>query len=115
MNSKYERQLKKGVLEILVLELLSRQKMYGYQMIQELKQQSHEMFVLKEGTLYPILYRLEDDGLVISEWSQPKGKEVSKKYYVITDKGRETLEELKNLWNLFSTEVSLVLKEQEDE
>ena len=69
MNPKYERQLKKGVLEILVLKLLSQKKMYGYQLIIEMKQLSHEMFTLREGTHYPILYRLEDDGLVVSQWS----------------------------------------------
>ncbi|MFQ7800231.1 MAG: PadR family transcriptional regulator [Coprobacillus cateniformis] len=49
MNPKYERQLKKGVLEILVLKLLSQKKMYGYQLIIEMKQLSHEMFTLREG------------------------------------------------------------------
>lgn len=109
MNSKYEGLLKKGVLEILVLEFLSKKAMYGYQLILELKEMSHEMFTLKEGTLYPILYRLEDDGLLISEWSQPQGKEVSKKYYKITDNGKATLIELKKLWSRFSSEVDLIL------
>lgn len=71
MNPKYERQLKKGVLEISVLKLLSQKKMYGYQLIIEMKQLSHKMFTLREGMLYPILYRLEDDGLVVSQWSEP--------------------------------------------
>ena len=56
MNPKYERQLKKGVLEILVLHLLSEQDMYGYQLIMALDERSQGMFKLKEGTLYPILY-----------------------------------------------------------
>lgn len=111
MNPKYERQLKKGVLEILVLELLSKEKMYGYQLIQKLQEHSHKMFTLKEGTLYPILYRLEDDGMVISEWSIPSGKEVSKKYYMITERGMSLLTELKDLWRSFSNEVSKILED----
>ncbi|MEG0365784.1 MAG: PadR family transcriptional regulator [Coprobacillus sp.] len=109
MNSKYEGLLKKGVLEILVLQLLSKKPMYGYQLILELKEMSHELFTLKEGTLYPILYRLEDDGLLVSEWSQPQGKSVSKKYYKITDEGKDTLINLRELWFRFSNEVQLIL------
>lgn len=115
MNPKYERLLKKGVLEILVLQLLSKERMYGYQLINELKNKSHQLFNLKEGTLYPILYRLEDEELVVSEWSQPSGKEVSKKYYRITEKGKSTLYELKNLWFYFSDEVSRILEDVDDE
>ena len=111
MNLKYEGLLKKGVLEILVLQLLSQKPMYGYQLIMELKELSHEMFTLKEGTLYPILYRLEDDGMLVSEWSQPSGKSVSKKYYKITDEGQETLIDLKKLWSRFSNEVDMILGE----
>lgn len=111
MNQKYEKQMKKGVLEILVLKLLAEEEKYGYQLILELKEKSGEMFSLKEGTLYPILYRLEDDGLVKGRWSEPKGKEVSRKYYGVTDKGREELEELCGLWSRFRDHVSMILEE----
>ena len=111
MNKNYERQLKKGVFEILVLQLLIKEEKYGYQLISELKDKSDGVFTLKEGTLYPILYRLEDDGLVVSRWSVPSGKEVSRKYYAITDEGRTTLEELKILWNGFSDKVIEILHE----
>lgn len=92
MKQKYEQQMKKGVLEMLVLRLLSEGEKYGYQLISELKEKSGGMFLLKEGTLYPILYRMEDDGLVISRWSEPKGKEVSKKYYRLAQEGQDTLD-----------------------
>lgn len=115
MNQKYERQLKKGVLEILVLELLSKKAMYGYQLISDLKKLSNDFFNLKEGTLYPILYRLEDEELVISEWSKPDGKIAPKKYYIITNKGKQDLVEMKHLWFQFSKEVSTVLEGNEDE
>lgn len=98
MNDKYIRQMKKGVLDMLVLKLLENDKKYGYQLISELKEKSGELFILKEGTLYPILYRLEDDDFVESSWSSPQGKQVARKYYQITDKGREALEEISKLW-----------------
>ena len=74
MKQKYEQQMKKGVLEMLVLRLLSEGEKYGYQLISELKEKSGGMFLLKEGTLYPILYRMEDDGLVVSRWSEQIGR-----------------------------------------
>lgn len=112
MNSKYERQMKKGVLEMLILKLLEQREKYGYQLISELKEKSGELFTLKEGTLYPVLYRLEDDGLVISRWSEPKGREVSRKYYGITDKGRQVMKELDELWNRFSTSVKEIMRDE---
>ncbi|MDE6760355.1 MAG: PadR family transcriptional regulator [Lachnospiraceae bacterium] len=110
LNPKYEKQIKKGVLEILVLKLLENDEKYGYQLISELKEKSGGMFTLKEGTLYPILYRLEDEGLVISRWSEPKGKEISRKYYQITYKGGQELKELCELWNDFQKNVKEILE-----
>lgn len=110
LNPKYEKQIKKGVLDILVLKLLLYDEKYGYQLIMELKEKSDGMFTLKEGTLYPILYRLEDEELVKSRWSEAKGKEVSRKYYQITDRGKQELEELCRLWNDFQENVTSILK-----
>ena len=80
MNDKYEKQMKKGVLDMLVLKLLCKEQKYGYQIIQELREKSEDTFQLRDGTLYPILYRLEDDGLIRGEWSEPEGRQVSRKY-----------------------------------
>ncbi|MBO5278029.1 MAG: PadR family transcriptional regulator [Lachnospiraceae bacterium] len=111
MTDRYEKQLKKGILEILVLKLLEREEKYGYQLIQELRDKSDGMFTLKEGTLYPILYRLEEETLIASRWSEPKGKEVARKYYAITPEGREVLGRLIGLWKEFSGQVSGILEE----
>ena len=110
MNPKYEQQMKKGVLEMLVLKLLAQEEKYGYQLNSELKEESEQMFMLKEGTLYPILYRLEDEKLVTSHWSEAKGKEVSRKYYTITEKGKEALAELTTLWERFSGCVNQIME-----
>lgn len=112
MQGRYEQQMKKGVLEMLVLKQLEREERYGYQLISRLRDMSGGLFALKEGTLYPILYRLEDDGLVVSRWSQPRGKEVSRKYYVITEEGKEELNELTALWREFSGQVSKMMEEE---
>lgn len=111
MNQRYERQMKKGVLEMLVLNLLANEEKYGYQLISELCEKSGGLFELKEGTLYPILYRLEDEALVVSRWSEPKGKEVSRKYYAVTEKGRQTIAELSELWARFSDSVKQIMED----
>lgn len=98
MNDKYERQMKKGVLDMLVLKLLEAEPKYGYQIIQEMREKSEETFLLKDGTLYPVLYRLEDEQLVISRWSEAEGKQVPRKYYEITQDGIRALQEMEKVW-----------------
>lgn len=93
-------QLKKGILKILVLKLLSEDKKYGYELLLEISKRSEEFFKMKEGTLYPILYKLEEGGFVISEWQLPNDKVKAKKYYFITQKGIVELNELIEFWDL---------------
>lgn len=111
MNEKYERQMKKGVLDMLVLRLLKSEAKYGYQIIQEMKEKSEDTFLLKDGTLYPILYRLEDDKLVVSKWSEAVGKQVPRKYYEITEAGRNALDEIESVWNRISDGISKIMED----
>ena len=111
MNDKYERQMKKGVLDMLVLRLLKSEAKYGYQIIQEMREKSEEIFLLKDGTLYPILYRLEDDGLVVSKWSGAVGKQVPRKYYEITREGKRTLDEIEDVWKRISDGVVRIMED----
>ena len=111
MNEKYERQMKKGVLDMLVLKLLQPEAKYGYQIIQEMKEKSAETFLLKDGTLYPILYRLEEDGLVVSEWSAAEGKQMSRKYYAITEEGERALDEIEAVWKRISDGILKIMED----
>lgn len=113
MNEKYERQMKKGVLDMLVLKLLEWEPKYGYQLIHEMQEKSKDIFSLKEGTLYPILYRLEDEKLVESKWSEPEGKQVPRKYYMITKEGKEALNEIKALWKQITVGIDAIMKEEQ--
>ncbi len=115
MNDKYERQLKKGILDMLVLNLLQSGPRYGYQIIQEIKEQSQHVIVLKDGTLYPILYRLEDEFFVISKWQEGEGKQVPRKYYEITQEGREAYAEIVQSWITISECVNSMIGGYEDE
>ena len=93
---------------MLLLSLLSRQDMYGYQIIRELEQQSQEVFCLKEGTLYPLLHSLEQQGAICSELrTAENGRE--RKYYRITASGKKLLKEKMEEWETYQTAVNHVL------
>lgn len=93
-------QIRKGSSEMLILSLLAREPMYGYQITQELEQRSDGYFDMKEGLLYPTLHRMEQDGLVYSEWNETAGAR-RRKYYHITEEGRRALSDQRAEWRTF--------------
>lgn len=112
MEDKFIQQLKKGVLELLVLRLICSGPSYGYELQKQLKESSGGLFQLKEGTLYPILYRLEDDGLIVSGWQQGEGRAAPKKIYTPTERGREENARRQEVWQLFTKTVNQMLEER---
>ncbi len=105
---KIDKSLISGSTTLLILSLLSREELYGYQMITELSRRSDHTFELKEGTLYPILHGLEADGLVtVREKAAETGR--MRKYYRITKKGLKMLEEKKAEWSFFAEKVNAVI------
>lgn len=105
MEDRFAQQLKKGVLEMLVLSLICDRPAYGYELLTQLKERSDGSLILKEGTLYPILYRLEDDGLICAKWSQGQGRVAPKKIYEVTDSGREENIRRQQIWKDFTQTV----------
>jgi len=99
----------KGSVSMMVLGLLNTSDMYGYQIIKELSERSCEAFEFKEGTLYPILHELERRTLIESYWECTALKR-KRKYYLITDKGREVLYEKLNDWRKVVHSVGLVIE-----
>lgn len=93
---------------MLVLRLLEQESMYGYQIIRELEQQSRNVFQLQEGTLYPILHNLEEQGAV-SSYRQTADSGRIRKYYAITPTGRLLLEEKAREWEIYQTAVNQVM------
>lgn len=96
-----------GSSTLLVLAILSEKPYYGYELIKTLKQRSNDTFDMKEGTLYPILHKLENDGLVSSSNQEASGR--VRKVYAITEKGSKALVKEKQEWNEFSVAVNQVL------
>ena len=98
MESRFEQQLKKGVLEMLVLGLVCEQESYGYALLARLEERSGGFLKLKEGTLYPILYRLEDEGLITASWQAGPGGGAPQKYYQATPAGEGELCARRQAW-----------------
>ena len=112
MEDRLLQQLKKGVLEMLVLEIICQKPTYGYELMACLKARSKNLFALKEGTLYPILYRLEDEGMICSIWSQGAGKAAPKKMYTATEKGQLERQQRFCVWRSFYQTVNDFYKEE---
>lgn len=102
------KELLKGSTTILILSLLNRKEMYGYEMIKEIEVRSKGVFSFKEGTLYPILHGLENENYIESYWECGEGKR-KRKYYKITESGKKILEEKEIEWKLFTETVNGVL------
>jgi PadR family transcriptional regulator PadR len=101
-------ELKRGTLEMVLLKLISEKQMYGYELISSLEARGGELFQLKEGTLYPVLYRLEKAGYIEPRWETAE-RGVPRKYYRLTRSGARQLETLVAEWQEFTLSVNRLL------
>ena len=92
---------------MLILNLLKDNNMYGYEMIETLRERSMNVFSLKAGTLYPILHKLEEQGYVETYEEEIGGK--TRKYYTLTKAGKKQLQVKKEEWEEYSQAVGRVL------
>jgi PadR family transcriptional regulator, regulatory protein PadR len=97
----------KGHLDALVLAVLADAPAHGYAVIEELKRRSEGAFDLAEGTVYPVLHRLEADGLLASTWSTAAGRR--RRVYRLTRRGRGALAARRDEWRVFARAVGTVL------
>ena len=102
-----DRMLVSGSIGMLLLKLLAEKDMYGYEMIEVLRQRSQNVFELKAGTLYPLLHSLEEKNYLTSYESPANGK--LRKYYSITKEGRKYLKARKEEWQEYQAAVLNVL------
>ena len=105
-----DRELKRGSLELIVLHLLSPGEAYGYEIVSKLTAQTNGALEVTDGTLYPVLYRLERAKYVAVRWETPE-RGVPRKYYRLTDEGREELERLRDEWTTFAKAMTRLLKQ----
>src|ERR1700722_10148842 len=99
----------KGTLPTLILEALRHEPNHGYRIAQQIKERSSGVLDFKEGTLYPALHKLENDGLVKSHSSVENGRE--RRYYRTTENGRKALKKDRPHRPEFSQAVTVLLGE----
>ncbi|MFC0531960.1 PadR family transcriptional regulator [Phytohabitans kaempferiae] len=92
------RELARGTAELAVLSVLDTGRRYGYELLKLLQGTADGVLEVKEGTLYPLLHRLEDGGHITAEW-EAAGRVRPRKYYAITPDGRDRLAMLRKEWN----------------
>src|SRR5262245_40900567 len=103
---KWEAQLRKGCLELAILATLWSGKLYGLEILRRLADDSE--LVLGEGTVYPLLSRLKDEGLLDAEWVEAEAGH-PRKYYRLTAAGRRRALEMARLWSRFSASLHALL------
>jgi PadR family transcriptional regulator PadR len=99
----------KGTLPTLILQALVDQPSHGYRIAQQIKARSKGVLDFKEGTLYPALHKLENDGLVASYEGMEQGR--TRRYYRITKSGKTVLSKDRSEWRELSRAVTLILEE----
>ncbi|MBR3768741.1 MAG: PadR family transcriptional regulator [Clostridia bacterium] len=103
-----KKDISRNNMSLMVLSVLEKEDLYGYQMIYYLESLSSGVFKFNEGTLYPILHALEKDGCVTSYWNVIEDSR-PRKYYHITDTGIKLLKESKKEWEEYVGAVNAVL------
>lgn len=104
---------RRGVMSLVILSLLKREDMYGYQLVQETEKQSGGRLTTQEGSLYPVLYKLLDQGFV-SDKKVLVGKRMQRVYYHLEPAGEKRLEELIQEYEDVTQGVFQIIKESEN-
>lgn len=103
-----DKMLLAGSTELMILKLLEQEDMYGYQMIEALRERSDHTFDLKAGTLYPLLHTLEQKGYIEAQVTEQQSGR-ARRYYHLTRAGRGQLAEKEAQWRVYARAVSRVL------
>lgn len=105
----------KGYLESIILSLLTEEDLYGYDIAKKIRSLSQETFEIKEGTMYVILKRLENNGLVESYWDDSLSGGGRRRYHHITEEGTRYLENSRKEWQFFKSIVDSFLEGRKDD
>jgi len=103
-RSSLDRELKRGVLDLVLLAMLSERPRYGYEIVTSIVERTQGLLEVKDGTLYPVLYRLEAAGFVEAYWESPdavQGRGMPRKYYRVTEPGQVHYRTLVEQWQTF--------------
>lgn len=103
-----DKEMAKGSHELIILKLLSRQDMYGYQLIQQMALLSEDVFHMSQGSLYPFLHGMEDRGLIDSYTQVVNGRE--RRFYHLTSAGRRALADKEEQWAVYVQAMGRILR-----
>ena len=103
-------QLLKGILDGCVLAIIEKETVYGYELSQKLQQVG--LHDVSEGTIYPVLLRLQKNKLIVGEM-RPSESGPNRKYYQLTAEGKKVLSDIRSEWNQIAVPVSVLLKGEE--
>ena len=106
--AKWESQVRKGVLDYIILICLEKQEYYGYELIKSIKEKTG--LNVSEGTIYPLLNRLKKENFIISNWIEMETG-IPRKYYRITSSGRTVLMGMKDAWKKFTFSINQLMEE----
>jgi transcriptional regulator len=109
MPLKANRKLLQGTLDMLILKALSHGPMHGYGVARRIEQLAKAALTVEEGSLYPALYRIEQQGWIKSEWDISDNNQRAR-YYTLTKTGRKQLEVEEADWDRLSSAISRVLR-----
>ena len=108
METNSRAEILQGTLDLLVLHVLSREKLHGYAIGEQIAEQSEEVILPEEGSLYPCLYRMERKGWITSEIGLSENNRRAR-YYSLTRRGRDELRRQQKIWDTFTDAVDRVL------
>jgi PadR family transcriptional regulator PadR len=103
-----------GTLDMLILKAVSLRPLHGYGVLLRIRQISGDLLQITQGSLYPALYRLEHQGLIVAEWGQSDNGRRAK-YYTVTATGRRRLREEAAGWNRLASAIAAALATSPDE
>ena len=108
MGSKvFDRELKKGSAELLILSLVEARARHGYEISKLIEARSAGVLKFNVASFYPLLYRLEQRGLIEGKWVEKAGQR-RRRYYKITADGRKMLKEQRSMWRDFVNAMNLI-------
>lgn len=105
---------KRGTAEMLVLYLLSKEDLYGYQITQAFAEKSGGVYTMLEGSLYPVLYKLTESGC-ITDYTQQVGRRRTRRYYHLEDKGRAYYQEILADYDAVTDSIMKILDRRGDD
>jgi PadR family transcriptional regulator, regulatory protein PadR len=103
----FDRELKKGSAELLILSLLEQEPRHGYDIARLIEVRSKGVIQFKVASLYPLLYRLEARGWIQGRWVEKAGQR-RRRYYRLTSRGRQILEAQRDTWRAFADAIARV-------